>query len=246
MRVGGLVAAAVALALGACLLAVPAAQAGKPALQEWPRWPYSVSCGEFAFDPVAVLTGPAGVENGSKPSEQALRGVLEDPALAWMGFRSDWRLAGEDADSAQFISGDPRTRTGLHSISLAVVDGAWGLSGYNSTCQLLSRVYGDLSAVEWHRADDRPLGPNTRRIRVRLGGGQCNGGQPIGDRAHFVFRQLGRRLLMSAWIDPLPTLLASCQGAIEPVLTVRLPGRLGQRELFDGAIYPPRSDFLRQ
>jgi len=238
---------AVTIVAALLLAAVPAAAASakakapaekpKPVLEEWPRWPYPVSCGEFAFDPVAVLSSPVGVEYGSKPSEQALRAVLEDPSLDWLGYGWGWRLAGEDADSAQFLRGEPGT--GLHSIAVAIKDGRWQWAGSTSSCSLTSRVYGDYYAIDWVPADDRPLGPNTRRVRVRLTGGPCRGNLQISDRAHFVFRQLGKRLLMSAWIDPLPPGPATCPGVVEPVLTVKLPGRLGQRKLFDGGTYPP-------
>lgn len=235
-RVGRLTVLALVLAAIAPLAA--AARSQKPVLEEWPIWPYSVSCGPFAIDPVAVLSSPAGVENGSKPTEVALRAVLENPAFDWLGFGAGWRLAGEDADSAQFIAGNPRE--GLESLSLAFKDGTWQLAG-SGTCRLTSQVYGAYYAASWTLALDQPrLGRNTRRVQVVLSGGGCSSGIGLNDRSHFVFKQLGKRLLMSVWADPLPPGVYTCQGVVEPPLQVKLPGRLGARTLYEAGVYPPR------
>lgn len=236
-RPGRLLVAALVLAALAPVSA--AARGQKPVLEEWPSWPYPVSCGQLAIDPVAVLSSPTGVENGTKPTEVALRAVLESPSYGWLDFGRGWRLAGEDADSAQFIAGTPRE--GLESLSLALKDGVWQLSS-SGNCTLVSRVYGDYYAASWSLAPDQPrLGKNTRRVQVALSGGACSSGLGLNDRAHFVFRQLGKRLLMSVWVDPLPPGIYTCQGVSEPPLTVKLPGRLGKRTLYDGGTYPPHS-----
>ena len=44
---------------------------------------------------------------------------------------------------------------------------------------------------------------------------------------------------MTILLEPLPPGVYTCQGVIEPPLIVRLPGRLGERTLFDAGTYPP-------
>jgi hypothetical protein len=79
-----------------------------------------------------------------------------------------------------------------------------------------------------------------RRIWVDLGPGPCSSGMGQNARARKpVFRQLGRRLLVTILLEPLPPGFHTCEGIVEPPLRVRLPGRLGSRKLFDGGTFPP-------
>lgn len=54
---------------------------------------------------------------------------------------------------------------------------------------------------------------------------------------------------MSVWLDPVGPGYHTCEGVVEPPLTVKLPGRLGNRLLYNGGTYPParaQSSRLRQ
>ena len=55
------------------------------------------------------------------------------------------------------------------------------------------------------------------------------------------FRTQGGALLMTLWLRPLPPGNYTCPELIEPPVEIRLPGRLGDRKLFDGGTYPPGS-----
>jgi hypothetical protein len=209
-----------------------------PVVGEWSHWPYRVSCGGTPFDPASVFSGPAEAESGPLPSEAALRQVVADPALPWLGLSpTGWRLASESETAAVFITG--QLAEGLQQVSLELANGNWKLAG-NGTCTLTSALWG-LPVVGWAVATEQPpLNEDTRRLRIIIGGGPCNSGMPFHPRKP-IFRQLGKKLLMTIVIDPPAPGDHTCQGILQPPLTVKLPGRLGNRTLFDGATYPPRS-----
>jgi hypothetical protein len=234
------------LAVASCCLFVfaPAAAAltprgPDPAVRQWPAWPYQTTCGSLAFDPVVAFSGPTEAELGSLPSEIALRGFLRAPTMPSI-HTSSWRLVAESEDTAEFAYG--RLSTRVEWLSFKLIDGAWRYSGYASGCRPQSIVRRG-PVVTWALAGNQTLTPKTRRVRVNLAGGPCSGGRSQNDHAHPLFRSVGGKLLMTIWLDPVGPGPHTCQGLVEPSLIVKLHGRLGDRELFDGGTYPPRSAF---
>jgi hypothetical protein len=226
------------LGAGALSTAASPSPGSDPVVAEWPHWPYQVSCGGAPFNPVSVFSGPAGAETGTLPSELALRQTLADPTFAWLGLsKTGWRLASESAAGAVFISG--RLTEGLESVRLEPAEGSWKLAG-NGTCTLRSALQG-LPVVDWTLTSEQPaLSENTRRLWITISGGPCNSGMPFHPRKP-VFRQLGKKLLMTIVINPPSPGPQTCQGILQPPFTVTLPGKLGDRKLFNGGIYPPPS-----
>jgi len=215
-----------------------------PAIEEWPDWPFQASC-YSVFDPLAAFSGPAEAELGSLPSDVALRDVLGNPELAWLGLPQDhWRLVSEDEAEAVFESGALSSPFPQWVLLQRNGDG-WKLAG-NGNCTPTTVLH-ELFAVSWTlTADQPPLGKNTKRIRVDLGPGPCASGMSQNARARKpAFRQLGRRLVMTILLTPLPPGFYTCQGIIDPPLSVKLPGRLGERRLFDGGTFPP-GDVMRK
>ncbi|HET6997225.1 MAG TPA: hypothetical protein VFI03_01420 [Solirubrobacterales bacterium] len=209
-------------------------------LREWANWPYLSYCGGEAIAPVPLFSGPAGAENGSLPSEIGLREVLADPEISWIYLaRTGYRLLAEDADSASFVSGE--LGAGTAYLALRKVGEQWKFGG-SGPC-FLGTAIGGVEAVNWGLAADQPgLRAETRRIRVNLGPGACSSGMSQNARARKpIFRQLGRRLLMTIVLKPLPPGLYTCQGISDPPLTVTLPDELGRRKLYDGGSFPPRA-----
>ena len=216
------------------------AETGDPVLKRWADWPYLTYCGGEAIAPVSLFTGPAGAENGALPSEGGLREVLADPEISWIGLaQTGYRLLAESPESASFVSGE--ISEGPRFLSLRKVEGQWKFGG-SGPC-FLDTVIAGVETVSWSLAADQPaLEPGTRRIRIDLGPGGCSSGASQDDRARKpIFRQMGRRLLMTTVLEPLPPGIYTCQGVIDPPLTVKLPGRLGTRTLYDGGSFPPRS-----
>lgn len=237
-----------ALALAATVLAVAATasavtgedpQGPDPAVEEWPVWPYQASCYGPPFDPVSAFSSPTTAEYGSRPAEVALREAIQDPALAGVGMaRHGWRWVSESATHGVFVTG-ALSGPGPWWASFKRDDQGWKWAG-SGTCLPRTVLHG-LSAVTWTLAADQPaLGKNTRRIRIDLGPGGCSSGMGQNERARKpIFRRIGKRLLMTMLVDPLPPGFYTCQGVLEPPITVTLPGRLGTRTLFDGGTYPP-------
>jgi hypothetical protein len=189
---------------------------------------------------VPVFSAPAGAERGSLSFEVGLREVLADPEISWIPLaKTGYRLLAEGADSASFVSGE--LGEGLGSLGLRKVGAQWKFAS-SGPCFLGTSISGR-EAVRWRLAPEQPwLGPGTRRIRIELSGGGCSSGISANPRARKpIFRQLGRRLLMTMTLNPLPPGSYTCQGVDNPPLTIALPTKLGPRTLYDGGSFPPRS-----
>jgi hypothetical protein len=208
-------------------------------LDEWRTWPYQSECGGVVLSPIAVFSTVAGAEEGSLPAEVGLREVVNDPALSWIGFaQHGWRALAEGPESASFVSGELGEDTRF--LSLTKADGRWKFAG-SGPCSLTTVVPG-ARTVAWSLAAEQPgLRPDTRRIRVDLGPGNCASGASQNARARKpIFRQRGRTLLMILSLEFGASGPQTCQGVIEPPLRVSLPGRLGTRKLYDAGSFPPR------
>ena len=212
-----------------------------PAVSEWPRWPYQVACGGLPFDPVASFGGATEAEKGSGGPELALRRYLEVAATEAAISKSYWRLVVAGETRAEFAEG--RLGQGALWVSFELSGGEWRPTAPLGYC-VPRTIREGRPAGRWTLAEDQVLGKNTRRIRIVPSGGGCNGGRSVNAMVERpVFTQFGRKLVMTIWLEPLPPGGYTCQALIEPPLSVRLPGRLGSRRLFDGGTYPPR---LRQ
>jgi hypothetical protein len=170
------------------------------------------------------------------------RFVQTEP-LPSMG-KHDWRVLSESATSAEFVRG--RLSGELNWLLFKQIGGEWKFQSYSSDCTPSSIVNGH-SAVTWSLArEQKRLAARTRRVKVNLGPGPCSGGRSQNAHAHPVFRQIGRRLLMTNWLDPIPPGNYTCVGLIEPPLVVTLPSQLGSRVLYDGGRFPaPRAGQTR-
>lgn len=238
---------AVALACLGAFLALTAAPAlgavspeeADPVVKEWPVWPYQASCYGPPFDPVSVFGGPANAELGTTPGEVALNEAIHNPALADVGMsRTGWRLVSESETQAVFVTGalsGPFPWWALFKRE----DTGWKWAG-SGTCTPHTVLHG-LEAASWSiSSKQRRLTPDTRRISVVLEGGGCSGGMSSNPRARKpIFRKLGKRLLVTVLLEPLPPGAYTCQGVVNPPMWVALPGRLGKRRLYDGSTYPP-------
>jgi hypothetical protein len=212
-----------------------------PAVSEWPAWPDQVSCGGLDFNPIAAFGGPTEAERGTGGAELALQKYLDEVAAYTTISKRYWRLLSATETRAEFAEG--RLEQGPLLLAFELANGRWSHVGLPSYCVPRTVREGRV-ATRWTLARGQALGRSTRRIRVDLAGGGCNGGASLNAMAERPeFRQFGKRLVMTIWLEPLPPGIYTCQALVEPPLAVRLPGRLGTRQLFDGATYPPR---LRQ
>jgi hypothetical protein len=244
------------LGLGAALLAAIAAVWGgglaradritvifpkgpDPAVREWPSWPSQVSCGGLDFDPVIGFGGPTEAELGTGAAEQALAGYLEKLKTFTTISPHYWRVVAATPTQVEFAQG--RLDAEPVFIEMELAGGEWKPVGKPRGCVPRSVREGS-EAAGWRIDGSQEPASGTRRIKVDLRAGSgCDGGRSLNDAVQRIaFRQLGGRLVMTIWLEPLPPGVYTCEKLIEPPLVVKLPGRLGKRSLYDGAAYPPR------
>jgi hypothetical protein len=216
-----------------------------PVVAEWPNWPYRVSCGVgMAFDPTRTFSGPVYAERGRRPAERALLYLTTKGYMDWVP-DDGWRLGRETHRAAIFLRGHPgaemESGRELERFELERRHGHWDMSGYDSPCELRSVRRGS-AAQPWFLAGSQSkLTPGTRTVRVDVGPGYCDG-KAAADAERPVFREVGGKLVMTIWLRRKRVQGGACEPPEhEPALVVTLPGRLGQRELVDGGIYPPRT-----
>lgn len=245
MRVVAVLAVTILLSLlsGIAAATEPVPAGSDPAVRQWPHWPYQSVCYGPPFDPVTVFSGPAVAEFGSTSAETALRETIRSKVPLPLP-ENGWRLASESESNGVFVNGRLSSPYPIWASFERDAQG-WKLIGTGS-CTPQTVIQG-LVAVTWELAEGQSLGKNARRMLVDLGSGPCDGGASQNARARKpVFRQLGKRLLMTMTLKPVSPGVHICPGVTEPPLTVALPGRLGRRELFDGGTYPPRPAVVAQ
>jgi hypothetical protein len=211
-----------------------------PAVYRWPSWPYPTSCLGVSFDPVAVFSGPTEAEKGSGGPELALRRYLNEGLYPQVPTRF-WRLVTATDTRVSFASG--RLEQGLFWLAVELVDGEWRVAGNLDECRARTVRDGEV-AVRWDRAPGQGLTRRAKRVLVKLTGSEgCNGGRSLNAAAEPEFRRVGGKLVLTVWVEPLPPGVYTCEKRIEGPLTVKLPGRLGRRQLWDGSFYPPRREY---
>jgi hypothetical protein len=210
-----------------------------PAVSRWQSWPYPTGCLGVTFDPVAAFSGPTEAEKGSGGAELALRKYLDEGLYPQVPTRF-WRLVASTDTRAYFASG--RLEQGLFWLAFGLFDGQWRRVGDLDECRARTVREGSV-AINWSLPGGQGLGPGSRRIEVKLHSrAGCDGGRSLNAAAEPEFRQDGRRLVLTIWLEPLPPGVYTCEKRIEPPLRLKLPGRLGKRRLWDGSYYPPRRE----
>jgi hypothetical protein len=210
-----------------------------PAVSRWPSWPHPTGCLGVTFDPVAVFSGPTDAEKGTGGPELALRRYLDEGLYPQVPTRF-WRRVATTDSEVSFASG--RLEQGLFWLAFRLADGQWSFAGNLEECRARTVRDGSV-AVRWDLAPGQGLRAKAKRIRVKLTGSEgCNGGRSLNASAGPEFRRFGRKLVLTVWVDPLPPGVYTCEKRREPPLAVKLPGRLGKRQLWDGSTYPPRRE----
>ena len=244
VRIGTRVAAAVVLSLAFAGTAqawnVKYANGPDPAVSAWPSWPYLVGCLGTTFDPVATFGGPTEAENGPGGAEQALRKYLDEGLYSQLPTKF-WRPVLSTETRAVFASG--RLEQGLFWLAFELVGSGWQIIGGVEECHVRP-LRGESDLIDWSLARGEVLGPRSRQVKVKLHYRRgCDGGRRLNSDAEPEFRRVAKHLVMTIWIRPLPPGEHTCEGAIEPPLSVKIPGgRLGKRGLWDGSSYPPQRE----
>jgi hypothetical protein len=231
-----------ALCLGTTAIAVaagPVAGGGgpDPAVKRWPGWTQPVACGYGApFDALQVFSGPTDAERGTSPPEVALRRFLAKGLISWAP-KKNWRLLTQSATQAEFGSGR-LSRGFIEVFNFERVKGKWKWWG-SGGCQPRVVRNGE-TAITWSLNPDQHLTASTRVIEVNLGPGECNDGRPQSTRLEKPeFREENGDLLMALWLHPVGPGPHNCAGLVEPPTKITLPEPLGDRNLYDGGVFPP-------
>lgn len=220
--------------------AIKFASGPDPAVARWPSWPDRTGCLGVTFDPVAIFNGPTEAEKGSGAPELALRRYLDEGLYPQVPTKF-WRLVAATDTRAYFASG--RLEQGLFWLAFGLADGQWRRVGDLDECRARTVRDGSV-AVRWDLAHGQDLTGRSKRALVKLTGNEgCNGGRSLNAAASPEFRPAGRKLVLTVWVEPLPPGIYTCEKRREPPLAVKLPGRLGKRQLWDGSFYPPRREF---
>jgi hypothetical protein len=214
-----------------------------PVAGQWPHWPGRVTCGSVAFKPIAVFSQPADAAEGDRPPEVAFRKFLEEGGMMSGEAKPlhGWRLLGESTDHAEFGNGRLSSRS-IATWTLSLSNGGWKPVTFSSGCQPRVLRHGR-PAITWTLARGQHLNASTQSMKVDLGAGECAGGRSQDERLERPqFRVENGALLLALWVRPVvPDRNYTCVGTIEPPVTIRLPERLGGRELLDGGVFPPMS-----
>ncbi len=196
---------------------------------KWPTWPYQVTCGSLAFDPIAVF-------GGGPQTPDALADFLATHNVPWHP-PGQWRLAAADEETAEMVSG--RLSPGeLDWMRFQNQDSVWRWTG-SGGCKPRSLRDG-VSAGEWHlRGMTAPV-PGTRVLHLAIEELSCTGGSDPTPRVQAPDVRYSRhRLIVTAWVTPLPPGGYTCPSNPAARYAVRLPRPLGKRVLLDGGTYPP-------
>jgi hypothetical protein len=229
-----------ALAASASGFAVTYANGPDPAVSRWPAWPYAVGCLGVTFDPVAIFGGATEAEKGTGAPELALRRYLDEGLYPQLPTEF-WRQVAASPGRVSFSSG--RLEQGLFWLTAGETSpGQWSIVGNVDECRARSMRDGE-AAIAWGLAKGQDLNRGSRLIEVGLhSSGPCDAGRSHDNAAEPRFRQIGGNLVLTIWLKPLPPGNYKCLRRKEKPLSVKLPGPLGNRRLWDGSSFPPRRE----
>jgi hypothetical protein len=188
------------------------------------------------FDPITVFGGPTDAEKGTGGPELALRKYIDEGLYPQLPTRF-WRQVTASPGSVSFSSG--RLEQGLFWLTAGEQSpGQWTIVGNLEECRARS-IHDGETAIDWGLAKGEKLSRESRRIEVNLhASGRCDGGRSHNEAAEPRFRQIDGKLVLTIWLEPLPAGKYNCKKRKEGPLSLRLPGPLGKRQLWDGGSFP--------
>lgn len=241
LGVGLLVAVVAACATGAPASSVsgiqPAASQAAAASQ-MPAGRPMLTCGSLPFDASALIGG--GIPPDAHPANEALAAVLSKGGADGLDRlpKTGWVLVAAVPARADFM---------------AVIDDAWAFISFVprpdgwepekwGPCTPGVLVEG-LELAEWTLDPDQPLPePESTTFSALVTERACASGRPMGDRLRppsMWFTESGLVVLFT--VTPQPG-GHDCQGNPSSRVIVKLPEPLGDRQLYDGSVFPPEAE----
>ncbi|HYP56216.1 MAG TPA: hypothetical protein VEQ41_07965 [Solirubrobacterales bacterium] len=208
-----------------------------PVVTRWAKWPYRVGCATLTFDPVRAFSRPTRAERGSGAAEAALRDFLVSADAAGIP-RHDWRLLARTAERAEFGRGRLESDEGLSWLGLARTGAGWVVDGPWS-CRPRT-IRDGIPAADWVLPEAPLPDPSARSVVLGVHERACTGARdPVPHLMKPHIRYGEKAIVVTLWVRP-PDGPNTCPGNPIGWLRLKLPGRLGNRALYDGGTYPPR------
>ncbi len=192
--------------------------------------------GATRFHP-ALLDEPGQAETDPDPAAAALRAYLASPD-GGLAPRSGWVRVMDVVDEAQFIA--PTADAGeWHYASFELREGALQIGAYGS-CRPEIALGPDMSRAEL-RLDPAFPAPDASATTVHLliNERACSGGQSPEGRVEPPFvTETAESVIIAVLVREIPG-GNDCPGNPDFAVAVELAKPLGERQLLDGAVFPP-------
>jgi len=186
----------------------------------------------FGIDALDVLPG---AEMADHPAAVNLRQLMAEGSLP---NRSGWRLVVFNDDGVLFLL--PGTR----DEGVSYWNAEFGPAGANwqpvrfGQCQIQPAFEG-VEAARWELSPGQEIGPNTQSFEVRVFEQACaSGASPEGRIVGPAVVSLEDSLIVILGTRPPPG-PQTCDPGPAAIVRVELPEPLGDRQLLDGATFPP-------
>ncbi len=199
-------------------------------------------CNDGPF-PFQALSAPATAERDDDDAAAALRRVLAESGPIPRFERDGWRRLSVSAGTVEFGHGDPPVLDGY--VVVSAENGRWGFARSGSACIVRPYVPDGIAAPWKLDPSAPPPGAYSTSLRVIVSDGQCANARPPGERLRQPeVRVLQHAIVVTFIADYLPG-PQTCPTHPPASRTVRLPERLGHRQLLDGATMPAVAPCLR-
>lgn len=195
------------------------------------------TCGSPLAFGAAALTAPGGAESADHPAAEALRSLLQDGLLP---MRHGWQLVVLDDTSALFLlRARPNEGFAYTSAELGVEDSGWTYVR-SGQCDI-QPLFEDVGPAHWELAPGEALTTTSQVFRVLVTELECaSGASPEGRVVPAAMLRYDDSLVVVFGVKPLSG-AQTCQPGPPAEVTVDLGEPLGERELMDGAVFPPES-----
>lgn len=226
--------------LCAAWASVASAVGPDPVTERYPDWPHPVTCAYLPFDPIEVFGSPGNAERGSHPSDRALRRFLAHPG--WIGPfpKKGWRLVARSRHHAEYTNGFLPSE--MFWLLFDRRNGKWEWGGSGGCIPTTLRR--GLAAAEWRMDPARQPRPGDRFIWALVTETGCTSAADPTDRIQEPEVIYGEReVRVTFWVTPPKGNFFHCPGNPSARVRVALPGPVGDREIRDGGVYPPRKRF---
>lgn len=195
------------------------------------------TCGGPGFSP-DIFDRPANAETEAHPSADALRAAIAQvgPDIDMLPDAGYW-LAHRDDVQATYLAGDPAD--GLVHASFGLDGGGWRLQGWGGCRPEI--VVGGLSLATWVLDPGMPApDAETTQVTALVTERACTGATPMAGRLQQPrIAASDTAVIVVFTAVPLEGDMFTCPANPSTRVTFELPEALGDRQLLDGAFFPP-------